>query len=104
MFNYISPLERVESSLTITFEASAHDMQSLLFAFLDEALFQFNADFFVCREIIIDSIETESFSIKATGRGELFDGSKHEHGTEIKAITYSNMQIHSPNAEKPLAE
>ncbi|RYH06780.1 hypothetical protein EON65_42490 [archaeon] len=30
-------------------------------------------------------------------QGEIFDQGKHSCGTEIKAITYSNMQIH----EKP---
>ena len=104
MFNYISPLNKVESVTEINFEASGHDLESLFFRFLDEALFQFTGDFFVCREVIIESFDTTSFKIVARGIGESFDASKHEHGTEIKAITYSNMQIHLPSSSRPLVE
>lgn len=36
-----------------------------------------------------------NFTIRAEGHGETFDLSKHPQGTEVKAITYSNMQIYN---------
>ena len=45
-----------------------------------------------------DQEETAEVCIKATGFGETFDLSKHPQGTEVKAITYSAMQINeNPN-------
>ncbi len=70
-------------------------MESLLFHFLDEWLFVFSAEpFFIARKIVITEFDKDSFKIKATGYGETFDLSKHPQGTEVKAITYSNMQIY----------
>ena len=37
--------------------------------------------------------EENSVTIEAVGIGETFDLSKHPQGTEVKAITYSAMQI-----------
>ncbi|KAL5966303.1 Protein archease [Taenia solium] len=71
------------------------DMKSLLFQFLDEWLFAFCADaFFFPRVIEITEFDRDSFHIKSVGWGEPFDLKKHPQGTEVKAITYSNMQIH----------
>jgi hypothetical protein len=35
--------------------------------------------------------------------GERFDASRHNQGTEVKAITYSNMQIRGLDAQAPTA-
>lgn len=34
-----------------------------------------------------------NFTIKCRAYGEPFDLSKHPQGTEVKAITYSNLQV-----------
>ncbi|CAL8144310.1 unnamed protein product [Orchesella dallaii] len=95
MFAYITDMERVDNFGTEQIEASGHDMLSLLYGFLDEWLFLFNAEpYFVARKINITSFDRENFKISAIGYGETFDLRKHTQGTEVKAITYSNMQFH----------
>ena len=68
-------------------------MLSLLFALMDEFLFVFSTEDFVCKALSIIELDLESFKIVAIGHGEKFSLSKHPQGTEIKAITYSNMQV-----------
>uniref|UniRef100_A0A8D0FSX9 Protein archease n=1 Tax=Strix occidentalis caurina TaxID=311401 RepID=A0A8D0FSX9_STROC len=66
MFGYMTDTETVEPVDTVEVEAEGHDMLSLLFHFLDEWLYKFSAnEFFIPRV----------------------------SGTEVKAITYSAMQI-----------
>ena len=95
MFDYMTERDTVDIDPEKTFdvEVSAHDAESLLFTFMDEFLFHFSADLMTIREVSILHFDTENFKIKARGWGELFDLKKHPQGTEVKAITFSNMQI-----------
>jgi len=95
-FNFVTDIRtiQIDPSLSQEFTVSGHDLHSLLFAFLDEFLFRFSADGFACRQAKILNFNREDHTISVQGEGELFDLSKHPQGTEIKAITYSNMQIH----------
>mmetsp|Transcript_33978 Transcript_33978/g.95639 ORF Transcript_33978/g.95639 Transcript_33978/m.95639 type:complete len:147 (+) Transcript_33978:130-570(+) len=95
MGDYITELSTVTiGQETVVIEAEAHDLDSLLYTFLDEVLFHFNGDYFVCKRVEITSMDLNKHRITAVGYGETFDLEKHPQGTEIKAITYSNMQIH----------
>jgi SHS2 domain-containing protein len=60
---------------------------------MNELLFKFIADSFCTKKATILEMNLEVFSIKAELEGDIFDLSKHSVGTEVKAITYSNMQI-----------
>jgi SHS2 domain-containing protein len=111
MFAYMTDLDAVEERSTLQIEVSGHDLQSALYAFLDEWLFSFSADpYFVPFKVEIVEMQRPAASlsheqdsrvqegegvvvIKAVGYGETFDLKKHPQGTEVKAITYSAMQI-----------
>ena len=102
MFGYMTELDTVEESTTLSIECSGHDLQSALFNFLDEWLFNFSAEpNFIPFKIDVTEFSVsededagdEKIKIKAVGFGETFDLDKHPQGTEVKAITYSAMQI-----------
>jgi SHS2 domain-containing protein len=105
-----------------TFVAEGHDADSLVFAFLDELLFAFASDLAVCSELKVTKLtrggsgaegggagdaagggeeaaaaaaaaKAAKWRVEAVGSGERFDRERHEAGTEIKAITYSAMQV-----------
>ncbi|KAJ1178018.1 hypothetical protein NDU88_003268 [Pleurodeles waltl] len=100
MFGYITDIDTVEPIDTVEVEAEGHDMISLLYNFLDEWLYQFSAEkFFVPREVKVLQVDRSAFKIRSIGWGEEFNLEKHPQGTEVKAITYSAMQIHEE--EKP---
>jgi len=84
-----------EPTVGHSFEVEAHDAHSLLFAFLDELLFNFHTTMTVCNAVQVLPIErgNGTWRVRGTGVGERFVDGVHEQGTEIKAITYSAMQI-----------
>uniref|UniRef100_A0A2R9BQD8 Protein archease n=1 Tax=Pan paniscus TaxID=9597 RepID=A0A2R9BQD8_PANPA len=85
MFGYMTDTGTVEPLPTVEVETQGDDLQSLLFHFLDEWLYKFSADeFFIPREVKV--LKESSLS-------------KYPQGTEVKAITYSAMQVY--NEEKP---
>ena len=99
LFGYMTSLQSIEVDEQISTKvasnvvARGHDMHSLLFSFLDEWLFVFHDTGFIAREVEVLGFDRETFVIQSRGRGEIFNIGKHPQGTEVKAITYSNMQI-----------
>lgn len=99
MFGYMTEIETVEMSESQELEIQLEegdDLLNLVFRWLDEWLFLFCAEpFFIPRKIVINEFDSVKGYIKATGYGEQFSLEKHPQGTEVKAITYSNMQVHN---------
>ena len=86
-------------------EASGHDALSLLYNFLNECLFLFSGEGIVCRHVHVPSLSRPSsthplWRVVGYAYGESFNTRKHAPvGTEVKAITYSHMQIFAKELE-----
>lgn len=94
MFGYMTEIETVELKQCFKITASGDDIESLLFHFLDELLFLFSAEpFLVCGKLEISKFDLVDFEIDCLCYGEPFQIGKHPQGTEVKAITYSAMQV-----------
>lgn len=99
MFGYMTCNDLVEIDQEMSLNigtniiAQGHDWKSLVYSFMDEWLFVFHDTGFVIKELEIASIDRDTFSIVSHGKGEKIDLRKHTQGTEVKAITYSNMKI-----------
>lgn len=84
---------QIDPELDCGVDAEGHDMESMLFNFLEECLYMFHADKFVACEVKMVDFDTTQWKCYARLRGEKFSLATHVPGTEVKAITYSNMQI-----------
>ena len=73
----------------------AEDKEALLFDFLSEFLYLFDVEQLVFSDIKIKPIKktNDKYQLMALIKGEKFDKNKHEIGCEVKAITYSFMEI-----------
>ncbi|XP_036034813.1 protein archease [Onychomys torridus] len=100
MFGYMTDTGTVEPLQTVEAETQGDDLQTLFLHFLDEWLYKFSVDeYFIPREVKVLNIDQKNFKLRSIGWGEEFSLSKHPQGTEVKAITYSAMQVYSE--EKP---
>lgn len=96
LMTIITPnLSLVESKIEKEIKIKAEDKKALLFDFLSEFLYLFDVEELVFSKIIVKSINkiNDHYKISAIVKGERFDKSKHEIGTEVKAVTYSFMTI-----------
>jgi SHS2 domain-containing protein len=92
----ISPnLEKIKALVNKSIIVKAEDKQALLFDFLTEFLYIFDVEGLIFSQIIVKKIKKKEngYLLVADARGEKFDRTKHEIGIEVKAITYSYMNI-----------
>jgi SHS2 domain-containing protein len=118
MFGYMTDLRKVESTFpcqfsrcngtseegeedattTATVRVSGHDKESLVFNTMQELLTMFHEDHFVVRTLTVkEGAEDDLHFAELDAFGESFDNDKHTIGTEVKAVTYSNLKVKEEN-------
>lgn len=88
-------LKKISAKVEKKIRIEAEDKEALLFDFLSELLYIFDVEELVFNNIKVQIIKEseELYVLNALLSGEKFDKSKHEIGVEVKAITYSFMEI-----------
>lgn len=92
----ISPnLEKIKHKSIKEINIESEDKYALAIDFLTEFLYIFDVEELIFSDIEVKSIKSinNNFQLKAVMKGEKFDKNNHEIGTEVKAITYSFMNI-----------
>ncbi len=90
MFDQMIDASRVEPKRKVNIEVTGDDLDSLLYNFLSELLFIFDAKKLVLAEF---EVRIRDHALSCTARGEPFDPRKHAPKKEIKAVTYHMLEV-----------
>lgn len=99
--------ESMTATESIAVTIHSDTLEDLLYDWLDEILFRFDAEHFLlagCESLHLtgdfttdrsrSTANSTAYSLIAVLRGERFDVSKHQMDREVKAITYHQLEIH----------
>ncbi len=96
IFNIISDTSGISPVKEIEFEIVSEDDVSLLYDYLEELLFYHETEFMLFSEFHVQI--AEGFRLKAIIKGEEINWDKHVRKTEIKAITFHEMDVKKSDA------
>jgi SHS2 domain-containing protein len=92
--------EAVRPEVEERFDIAGTDREFLLFDWLRELLYRFDAD----KRVFADfAVTVTDAGLTATARGEPLDPARHGRSHEVKAITYHELKV-EPTADGWLAE
>ena len=91
LFDQLTDLDRVEPGLDLPLRLEGADREDLLVRWLGELLFQSEAHGYLFKEFSISHLDQTS--LVALARGERYDPSRHLLKTEIKAVTYHQVEV-----------
>lgn len=87
-------LRSVKPDHELKISAEGHDLESLLFDWLDKVMLLLVADGVVMSEFSVKISKADGcYALAGVARGEKLDLKKHPYKVEIKAVTYHEMLI-----------
>lgn len=87
-------LKGVSPDREVKIAAEGHDIESLLFDWLDKVMLTLVADGIVMSDFSVKIKKTDGgYALDGTTRGEKLDLKKHAYKVEIKAVTYHEMSV-----------
>jgi SHS2 domain-containing protein len=87
-------LKGVRPDCELRIDAEGHDIESLLFDWLDKVMLVLVADGIVMSEFSVKIHKKDgNYSLAGVAKGEKLDLKKHAYKVEIKAVTYHEMSV-----------
>ncbi len=95
MFEVMTDTSRVEPALEYVVEDRGFDLENTLYRWLEDLLIEYGRSNTVFGEFRVDYVRAEEGGYVFRGRalGEPFNPEKHEPRVEVKAVTYSQMEV-----------
>jgi SHS2 domain-containing protein len=82
--------ESIQPTIVHAIAIRGTEIDLLLFDWLNELLFRFEADGFIASQFQVTFTDS---GLSATVRGEPFDSARHELTREVKAVTYHGLFV-----------
>jgi SHS2 domain-containing protein len=89
----MTDIEKVESLNSIRVSIEAENIEELLYLWLEEIIFRFDAEAFLFSEFEVKEISEDGTLLAGEMRGEEFNPEKHPQRLGVKAATYHMMDI-----------
>ncbi|HWR24951.1 MAG TPA: archease [Methanosarcina sp.] len=95
MFNVMIDTEKLSGDLKREILLNSSDLETLLVDWLSELLYLFEVEEIIFRDFRVENIKEDNgkYSIKALASGEKYYPESHPFETEIKAVTYSQLEL-----------
>jgi SHS2 domain-containing protein len=90
-FTIITDLQKVRESTERAIQIESSNLEDLMVNWLGELLYLHDVDGLLFKSFSID--ELRDGTMKARARGEVFQEGRHVIKTEIKAVTYHQIQV-----------
>jgi len=91
MFDILTDADKIDGKESFEIQLSAGGQDELLRNWLDELLFRYETERILCGKFDINGLDEQNLS--ATVFYEKIDRSRHEIKTEIKNVTYHQLEI-----------
>lgn len=96
MFEIMTDTTKVEPRTCIDIETEGFDLENALYRWLEELLILHDSENLVFGDFKVYKVEKVSenrYVVLGKACGEVFDSSKHEPRTVVKAVTYAQMSV-----------
>lgn len=95
MFNVMIDTEKLKCEKSLEIEVESPDIETLLTDWLSELLYLFEVEGIVFSKFRVDKIEKKEsgYSLSGEASGETLDLLRHKFDTQVKAVTYHELEI-----------